>query len=155
MRDFGLHQWGGLGLLYLGDYIEGYRVYYCPSYGGYIPGVSDLPMEYYWPNGDPYQNDYYIVYSWYQIRNAWGHDGEPHARGDGNGHLDHLGNRIAVWDSVLFGTPNAHGIGVNMGRYDGSVTLYEDPAGDFTIDVWSGGLDPYSRALALFDALDP
>ncbi len=153
MRDFGLEQWGGLGLLYRGNYIEGYQVYYCPSYRN-IPGVENQPIEHYWPNGDPYQNNYYIVWSWYQIRNAWGHDGEPHP-GDGNGRIDNLNQKIAVWDSVELGTPNAHGIGLNVGRYDGSVTLYADSEGAFYIDVWSGGMSPFARARVLFDALDP
>ena len=153
MRDFGLEQWGGLGLLYRQQYLEGYLVYYCPSYRG-IPGVENLPIEYYWPDGDPNKNNYYIVWSWYQIRNAWGHVGQPHGNGDGNGNIDNLNHKIAVWDSTNFNKAFAHGTGLNVGTYSGSVAWYDDDKGHFDIDVWSGGLNHYARAQALFNALD-
>ena len=153
MRDFGLEQWGGLGLLYLHNYIDGYMVYYCPSYLG-IPGVETLPIEYYWPGGDPDRNNYYIVWAWYQIRNAWGHDGLPHVGGDGDGNIDNLGHKIAVFDSTNLATPFAHGTGVNVGYYSGSVVWYRDDEGSFEIDVWTGGLSHFARAQVLFDALD-
>ena len=81
-------------------------------------------------------------------------EGDRDGNGDGNGNIDNLNHKIAVWDSTNFNKAFVHGTGLNVGTYSGSVAWYDDDKGHFDIDVWSGGLNHYARAQALFNALD-
>jgi prepilin-type processing-associated H-X9-DG protein len=153
MRDFGINTWGGLGLLYRDKHIKGaYMIYYCPSFIG--SANEQFGPDYYWANGNPDNNTYYIVWSWYVIRNAWAHDGQPHTRGDGNGRIQNMNNKIAVWDSTHFGKRFMHKKGYNVAYYDGHVGFFDDPAKQFNFDVWDGGPNHFQRAQILFDAMD-
>ena len=154
MRNFNSTSWGGLGLLYQEGIVTDYRIYYCPSW---LPqnGETQTP-EYYWPNGAP--NHYYIMWSYYAIRNAWRHDGEFRPLNDGNGHIDNMNNKAALWDGHSTGTFFRHGDGVNVGFYDGHVTWFHDEAKLLLHAYWQPGAAAgsfwHDWPLYIIDAVD-
>lgn len=150
MRDFGADTWGGLGLLYRDGYITPYKTFYCPAYTGAV-GDQLLP-EYYWPNGVP--NTYYIVWSFYDVRNAWAHDGVRNSQGKANGRLSRMKNKIAVWDQVDPGKLYGHKRGVNVGFYDGHVAFYEDVQGYLNTPAWFGGPSHEQRVDHLISVME-
>jgi len=154
MRDFGATQWGGLGLLYSTGILTDYRAYSCPSWQ---PQPGDTMDEaYYWPNGEP--NNYYIMYSFYAIRNAWAHDGELHTNESGNGRLSNVTHKIAIWDSHNMGTDYRHKEGMNFAYYDGHVRWYEDLDRNFVHGWWVSpspvGSPSFDIPMFLFNELD-
>jgi len=154
MRDFSATGWGGLGLLYQEGIVTDYRTYYCPSWQ---PQNGELQTpEYYWPNGVP--NHYYIMWSYYAIRNAWAHDGELRPGDTGNGRIDNMNNKAALWDGHSTGTFFRHGDGVNVSFYDGHVSWFHDEAQLLLHAYWQPGRAPgsfwYDWPLYIIDAMD-
>jgi prepilin-type N-terminal cleavage/methylation domain-containing protein len=153
MRDFGLQSWGGLGLLYRDNYIKPWRTFYCPSNNG--SNNTYQGGEYFWPGGKPNTN--YVVFAWYQIRNAWNHDGNGyHWDGTGNGRISHMKNRVAVFDNTDLGTMYSHKRGYFCGFYDGHVELFEDKKKQLTRDIWDDPGGPgFYRAGIVIQEMDP
>lgn len=158
MRDFGPDDWGGLGMLYVGDYLRGWQPYMCPT----STDRQEVVLAVSWPGGMPvgpsnpglYPN--YVVLSEYMTRNAWAYDDTYRPGGDGDATLGNLGGRVAVFDN-LGGTEYYHEDGLNVASYEGSVRWLADPDGFY--NVWwefhpaSSGVF-LTRADALYRELD-
>jgi len=132
MRSFGLDQWGGLGLLWIGDYITHHSAYVCPA-GTY----RKLVLAASWPNGRPSTpsnpgiNGSYVIETEYMLRNLYG---SYRTKLEQQVIEDHMG-KVAVFDSVS-GTRLRHRTGFSFGFFDGHVQWYEDTPGEFYWMWW-------------------
>jgi prepilin-type processing-associated H-X9-DG protein len=154
MRDFGKDDWGGGGKLYQQKLIQAYKAFYCPAY--IYMRYDFFDPEYYFPNGDPDKNNYYIIWSTYDFRNAWFDDGNllnPRL-GDGNGKISHMKNKIVCWDQVDLGKKACHKTGINVAYYDGHVGWYEDRKNVLKINIWDGGPTHIARVQTLVSAME-
>lgn len=132
MRGFGVTQWGGLGLLWEGDYVRHMSAYLCPA-GEYTKAVRANS----WPNGQPVSptnpgvNGVYIVETEYMVRNLQG----PSNRKKREPVFEDYLGKVAVFDSTA-GTRQRHRTGFNFGFFDGSVRWYDDETGEFYWMWW-------------------
>ncbi len=157
MRGNGVTEWGGLGLLWEGDYVKHISAYLCPA-GDYSKAVRANS----WPNGQPASPSNpgpygsYIIETEYMVRNLHGSSSqrlvEPVFE-------DYLG-KVAVFDSTA-GTRMRHRTGFNFGFFDGHVQWYDDEIGDFYFMWWDpeavasgGGALVRRRMTTLFNEWD-
>jgi prepilin-type N-terminal cleavage/methylation domain-containing protein/prepilin-type processing-associated H-X9-DG protein len=165
MRNFDLDGWGGLGMLYSGEYVTEHMKFMCPS-GDYHKTILAAS----WPNGQPVTDDNpgstgrnYVLESEYMIRNLWAADnmktyntpqGGVQRRGLGEGEIDNAMAMVAISDAVNM-TRQRHKTGLNVGYYDGHITWYEDETGYYYWWYWeSGGDGTDTRLIRLYTDLD-
>ncbi len=148
--------WGGLGVLYRDRYVTNYRVFYCPSKVGSSDSVEP---EFFWPGGQPTTT--YVVYAWYEIRNAWANDGDDPTgaapdtiQGKRNGKIQHMNNKVCIWDNSDKGTNQAHKTGINVGYYDGHVAWMRDTRRMFIYDFDKNPYNAWQRWKYIFDTMD-
>jgi hypothetical protein len=107
MRGNGVTQWGGLGLLWEGDYVKHISAYLCPA-GDYSKAVRANS----WPNGQPATpsnpgpHGSYVIETEYMVRNL---HGSSRQKLIGPVFEDYIG-KVAVFGSTA-GTRMRHGTG--------------------------------------------
>ena len=136
MRDFDLNDWGGLGLLWTGDYVKWYSAYLCPA-GLHTKNLLLAS----WPNGQPATPENpgihgsYVIETEYMVRNLYYQNGVYE---ESNGLIDSQMGLVAVYDGVQ-GFSLRHQDGLNVGYYDGHIAWFTDPTGEYFLPYWDYG----------------